>query len=153
MKCPFCEPRKDSIVYEGELVRILIDNYPASRGHLLVVPKRHVTSPWKLSDEEKLELMKGVELAMRILKKAFNPDGFNVGINIGEAAGQTVKHLHVHVIPRYFGDSNFPRGGVRKAVLDIEDENLSNRERWIKNRLSKEEVERLKVVADEIGSE
>jgi len=126
------------------LIKILIDSYPANRGHLLIVPKRHVEKWEELNPEEKQALIEGIDLAIEILKKVLKPDGFNLGMNLGEAAGQTVKHLHLHIIPRYKGDSNFPRGGVRKAVLDIEDENLSLKEKWIKNRLSKEEMYKLK---------
>lgn len=126
------------------MIKILIDSYPANRGHLLIVPKRHVEKWEELNPEEKQALIEGIDLAIEILKKVLKPDGFNLGMNLGEAAGQTVKHLHLHIIPRYKGDSNFPRGGVRKAVLDIEDENLSLKEKWIKNRLSKEEMYKLK---------
>jgi diadenosine tetraphosphate (Ap4A) HIT family hydrolase len=144
MNCPFCFPSLDVLLYENDLIKILIDSYPANRGHLLIVPKRHVEKWEDLTSEEKQALMKGIDLAIEILKKVLKPDGFNLGMNLGEAAGQTVRHLHLHIIPRYKGDSNFPRGGVRKAVLDIEDENLSLKEKWIKNRLSKEEMHKLK---------
>lgn len=144
MECPFCSPARESVLYEGEMIMILLDGYPASRGHLLVVPKRHVETWNKLSWEEKEALLKGVELAMEALKNALKPDGFNVGINLGKAAGQTVPHLHVHVIPRWSGDCKSPRGGVRKAVLDLEDENLSMKERWERNRLNKREIQELK---------
>ncbi len=144
MKCPFCKPESKAILYEDSLIRILTDSYPASRGHLLVVSKRHVENWRDLKEEEKLALIKGMELAMEALKEALNPDGFNVGINLGKAAGQTVPHLHVHVIPRWEGDCNHPRGGVRKAVLDLEDENLSMKGRWVRNRLSEGEVKALK---------
>jgi ATP adenylyltransferase len=120
MECPFCSPSKDVMLYEDELVRILIDSYPASRGHLLVVPRRHVERWEDLTEEEKSALIKRMELAMEKLKEAINPDAFNVGMNLGKAAGQTVPHLHLHVIPRWEGDCAHPRGGVRKAVLDLE---------------------------------
>ncbi|MBO8174106.1 MAG: HIT family protein [Thermococcus sp.] len=144
MKCPFCNANPEVLLYEDDLIRILIDSYPANRGHLLVVPRRHVEKWEKLSFEEKVALLRGIELAIEKLKQTLNPDGFNVGINLGKAAGQTVPHLHIHVIPRYEGDTNFPRGGVRKAVLDIEDENLELKERWIRNRMSEEEIEKLR---------
>ncbi|RLF75810.1 HIT family protein [Thermococci archaeon] len=146
MECPFCNPPKEALLYEDGLIKILIDSYPAGRGHLLVVPKKHAKEWNELTREEKMAIFEGMELAMENLKKAFNPDGFNIGINLGRAAGQTVEHIHLHVIPRYEGDSKFPRGGVRKAVLDIEDENLSLKERWIKNRMSEEEIKKLKEV-------
>jgi ATP adenylyltransferase len=144
MECPFCSPSKDVMLYEDELVRILIDSYPASRGHLLVVPRRHVERWEDLTEEEKSALIKRMELAMEKLKEAINPDAFNVGMNLGKAAGQTVPHLHLHVIPRWEGDCAHPRGGVRKAVLDLEDENLNLKERWKRNRMSEEEVEMLR---------
>ncbi|CAD5243523.1 HIT family protein [Thermococcus camini] len=144
MECPFCSARPEAILYEDELIRILLDSYPANRGHLLVVPRRHVESWEELSGEEKVALIRGMELAMEKLREAFKPDGFNVGMNLGRAAGQTVPHIHLQVIPRWEGDCAHPRGGVRKAVLDLEDENLSMRERWVKNRLREEEVERLR---------
>ncbi|MCD6559642.1 MAG: HIT family protein [Palaeococcus sp.] len=146
MECPFCNPPREALLYEDGLIKILIDSYPAGRGHLLVVPKKHAKEWNELTWEEKMAIFEGMELAMENLKKAFNPDGFNIGINLGRAAGQTVEHIHLHVIPRYEGDSKFPRGGVRKAVLDIEDENLSLKERWIKNRMSEEEIKKLKEV-------
>ena len=146
MECPFCKPPKEQILHENCLVRILLDAYPAIRGHLLVVPKRHVERWGDLSEEEKMALIKGMELAMVVLRETLKPDAFNVGMNLGEEAGQTVPHLHLHVIPRWRGDCSPPRGGVRKAVLDLEDENLSMRGRWERNRLSREEVEMLRAV-------
>ncbi|ASI98263.1 HIT family protein [Thermococcus celer] len=144
MKCPFCNPEPGVVLHEDGLIRVLLDSYPASRGHLLVVPRRHVESWWELSGEEKSALMAGMELAMEKLRETLRPDAFNVGMNLGKAAGQTVPHLHLHVIPRWEGDCNHPRGGVRKAVLDVADENLDLRERWVRNGLTEKEVERLR---------
>lgn len=144
MKCPFCSPKRENLLHEDELIRVILDGYPANRGHVLVTPRRHVEAWEELDEKEKIALMQGVDLSMKVLKQALNPDGFNVGINLGEAAGQTVSHIHIHVIPRWKGDCNRPRGGVRKAVLDIEDENLNRKERWEKNRLGREEVESLR---------
>ncbi|NJE49244.1 HIT family protein [Thermococcus sp. 9N3] len=144
MECPFCRPPREQLLYEDSLIRILLDAYPASRGHLLVVPRRHVERWEDLTGEEKLALIRGMELAMEVLRETLKPDAFNVGMNLGKEAGQTVPHLHLHVIPRWRGDSKNPRGGVRKAVLDLEDENLSLKERWVKNRLKPEEVSRLR---------
>lgn len=144
MECPFCYPCEGFVLYADGMVKILLDSYPAGKGHLLVVPSRHVESWEELTPEEKASLMRGVELAMEVLGEVLNPDGFNVGMNLGEAAGQTVRHIHIHVIPRYAGDCKKPRGGVRKAVLDVEDENLHMKERWLKNRLPKGKLERLR---------
>ncbi|BAA30098.1 HIT family protein [Pyrococcus horikoshii] len=144
MKCPFCNPIKENILYEDDTIRILLDNYPANPGHLLIVPRRHVTKLEELSEGEKASLLRGIEIAIEALKKTLNPDGFNVGINIGKAAGQTVEHLHIHVIPRFNNDCKYPKGGIRKAVLDVKDENLEDEERWTKNRLPREKVEELR---------
>jgi len=144
MKCPFCNPDEDAVLYGDRLIRVLIDSYPANRGHLLVVPARHVERWEKLEEGEKLALLRGMELAMERLRETLKPNGFNVGMNLGRAAGQTVPHIHLHVIPRWEDDCRHPRGGVRKAVLELEDENLSLRERWERNRLDKEEIERLR---------
>ncbi len=150
MKCPFCKPNEDVLLYENSLIRILIDSYPANRGHLLVVPRRHVEKWEKLEEDEKIALLEGIEIAMKKLREALNPDGFNIGINLGKAAGQTVPHLHIHIIPRWEGDCAHPRGGVRKAVLDLEDENLNLKERWIKNRMNENEIKILKALFSNI---
>ena len=152
MECPFCRPARGQLLYENDLIRILLDAYPANRGHLLVVPRRHVERWEDLRDEEKLALIRGMELAMEVLRETLKPDAFNVGMNLGREAGQTVPHLHLHVIPRWKGDSRNPRGGVRKAVLDLEDENLSLKERWVKNRLEESKVEALREAFSKRGS-
>ncbi|AEC52436.1 hypothetical protein PNA2_1521 [Pyrococcus sp. NA2] len=149
MQCPFCNPKRENVIYETDEIRILVDNYPANPGHLLVVPRRHVTNIEELTRDEETAILKGIKIAMRALKEVLNPEGFNIGINIGEVAGQTVEHVHIHVIPRFRGDCKFPKGGIRKAVLDIPDENMVNKERWIKNRLSPEKIEKLRRAMNE----
>lgn len=114
--CPFCTPTADRIFHAGKLTLGLWDAFPVSPGHALLVPKRHVASWFEAASEEQAELLAGVELARLEIEKDHQPDGFNVGINIGPAAGQTVPHLHVHVIPRYSGDVADPRGGVRHVI-------------------------------------
>ncbi|WP_297064874.1 HIT family protein [Thermococcus sp.] len=152
MECPFCRPQKEQLIYEDDLIRILLDAYPASRGHLLVVPRRHVERWGELSEEEKLALIRGMELAMAVLRETLEAEAFNVGMNLGREAGQTVPHIHLHVIPRWKGDSKNPRGGVRKAVLDLEDENLNLKERWLMNRLSPKEEKALREAFSKHGS-
>lgn len=94
----------------------LWDLYPVSDRHALLVTKRHTPDWWSATAEEQLELVQAVEFARRAIEAERKPDGFNVGINVGAAAGQTIFHLHVHVIPRYRGDVDDPRGGVRGVI-------------------------------------
>ena len=89
------------------------DGYPVSEGHALIIPKRHVQSFFELKAIEKAAVLQALDEAKEALDREFSPDGYNIGINDGEAAGQTVLHLHVHLIPRYKGDTEDPRGGVR----------------------------------------
>ena len=113
MDCPFCTPPRERVVFEAGLGLVLRDLYPVSPGHTLVVPKRHVGSWFDASAEEQATLLRLLRLAKVDLDHTFGPAGYNVGINDGAAAGQTVPHLHVHLIPRYAGDRDDPRGGVR----------------------------------------
>ena len=94
----------------------LWDGFPVSPGHALLVPRRHVATWFDATDDERAELLAGIEHAREAIERRHGPAGFNVGMNLGEAAGQTVPHLHVHVIPRYTGDVEDPRGGVRWVV-------------------------------------
>jgi len=92
---------------------MILDGYPISEGHTLVIPKRHVGSFFELETAELEDLLSVLERAKARLDAEYGPDGFNIGINDGPAAGQTVPHLHVHLIPRYAGDQEDPRGGIR----------------------------------------
>ncbi len=94
----------------------ILDGFPVAEGHSLVVPKRHVASPFDLPDEEQAALWHLVALVRTGLMEWLKPDGFNVGVNDGLAAGQTVMHAHIHIIPRRRGDVPDPRGGVRWVV-------------------------------------
>ncbi len=94
------------------------DAYPVSPGHSLIIPKRHIASWFDLTEEERTRLFQHLSKAKTALEAEFKPDGYNIGINEGEAAGQTVLHLHVHLIPRYQGDIADPRGGVRWIFPD-----------------------------------
>ncbi len=113
--CPFCELGA-RVVRENELAVAVRDQEPASRGHTLVIPKRHCPSFFDLSAAEIAacaDLLKGERAA---LAGELHPDGFNVGINDGAAAGQSIEHTHWHLIPRYKGDHPDPRGGVRHVI-------------------------------------
>lgn len=114
--CPFCPPAAARIFHEDPLVLGVWDGYPVSPGHALLVPRRHVATWFDASPAERDDLAEGIEHARAAILRRHSPDGFNVGMNLGAAAGQTVPHLHVHVIPRYAGDVADPRGGVRWVI-------------------------------------
>lgn len=101
--CPFCEPEPHSIAHKGQNWLALRDNYPVSPGHTLIVPKLHVPTLWGLPDWQRSELMWIIEYVRDELMIKYGACGFNIGINEGEVAGQTVPHVHVHIIPRYPG--------------------------------------------------
>lgn len=114
--CPFCHASPARIFYEGSLILGLWDSYPVSPGHALLIPRRHIPTWFDATPEEQQELTAAIEIARAAILARHQPDGFNIGMNLGPAAGQTVGHLHLHVIPRYAGDVPDPRGGVRWVV-------------------------------------
>src|SRR3984893_4491154 len=114
--CPFCSPDAGRVFYRDSLVTGLWDGFPVTPGHALLMPIRHVPSWFEASKEERMSLMRGIDAARLAIESGFGADGYNIGINNGEAAGQTVMHLHVHVIPRRRGDMQDPRGGVRHVI-------------------------------------
>ena len=113
--CIFCNPKR-AILARNESAIAVFDTYPVSPGHALVLPLRHATTIWDLSAVEFDGCFRLVRALQPILPARFNPDGFNVGANCGEAAGLSVWHAHIHVIPRYKGDTPNPRGGVRHVI-------------------------------------
>jgi len=114
--CPFCSIDPASVVHEGPLSFVIWDRYPVSEGHALVVAKRHVASWFDATVDEQRELMAGAEVVKREIEARFGAEGFNLGVNVGAVAGQTVPHLHLHVIPRRSGDVVNPVGGVRGVI-------------------------------------
>lgn len=118
MESPFLD--KD-IILENDNSFAIYDGFPVSKGHCLVIPKKIVHSIFELDQKEYLSLFELVRDVRKILMERFTPNGFNIGVNNGEAAGQTVKHAHVHVIPRYYKDVFNPRGGVRNVIPDKAD--------------------------------
>ena len=114
--CPFCTLTRP-LLAESPLVVALEDGFPASPGHALVIPRRHVETYFDCNDEEKAALWALLEVVRADIIARHGPDGFNVGFNAGLASGQTVMHAHIHLIPRYVGDVPDPRGGVRHAVI------------------------------------
>lgn len=113
--CPFCSGNL-SIIAEGEHCFAIRDGYPVSEGHSLIISRRHVNDFSDLTEEEQAACLEMTAHIRKELEKEYRPEGFNIGINIGRAAGQTVFHSHIHVIPRYEGDMDDPRGGVRHVV-------------------------------------
>jgi len=115
-ECPFCNPADQDIVAKNALCYAFWDHYPVSQGHLLVIPFRHTPDFFSLTTEEKAALVSLIDACRDVLEEKFSPAGYNIGFNVGEAAGQTVMHCHCHVIPRYAGDVPNPRGGVRGVL-------------------------------------
>jgi len=121
MPCPFCPPPVERIVASNDLAAAIRDGYPVSLGHTLVIPKRHVASLADVTKEEAAALWSLLAEAREQLDADLKPDGYNLGVNDGRAAGQTVMHLHVHLIPRFDGDRVDPRGGVRWVIPEKAD--------------------------------
>ncbi len=111
--CPFCTIPAGRVVLAHDLALAIRDSFPVSPGHTLIIPRRHIGSFFDVTDEERKAMLRLLDTAKSRLDDEFHPDGYNVGINDGQAAGQTVLHLHIHLIPRYAGDREDPKGGVR----------------------------------------
>ena len=109
--CIFCKDsirNEDLVLYEGNSCYVIMNKYPYAAGHLLVVPFRHISDIGETSIDEKAEMMSLMESSIAILRKAMNPQGFNVGMNLGTAAGAGVdSHIHLHIVPRWIGDTNY----------------------------------------------
>ena len=116
--CPFCYDNiKDRIIAEQNSVVAIQDSYPVTDGHLLVVPKRHMANCFAMNETEKTDIdVLILKLKKRIVERDHSVTGFNIGTNIGESAGQTIFHAHIHLIPRRNGDTPNPRGGVRGVI-------------------------------------
>jgi len=114
--CPFCEVPADRVWTENDKAVALYDGYPLAEGHALVVPREHVASLFDLGVDEQMAVWRLVAEVRSSLAERFHPDGFTVGLNDGQAAGQTVLHAHVHIVPRHSGDVSDPRGGVRWII-------------------------------------
>jgi len=109
--CPFCNLTQSQIIDSNEFGFVIRDGFPISLGHTLIIPKRHVGSFFNITKDEQNSLFELMARSQKVLIDSFNPDGFNVGINDGPAAGQTVPHLHIHLIPRFINDQEDPRDG------------------------------------------
>jgi diadenosine tetraphosphate (Ap4A) HIT family hydrolase len=113
--CPFCNVETEKIL-ETEMSFAIYDGFPVNEGHALIISKRHTANYFDLSLGEQKDCIELLNRVKGIVQEKYNPTGFNVGININEAAGQTVPHVHIHLIPRYEGDVEEPRGGVRGVI-------------------------------------
>lgn len=113
--CPFCIDYGEAICSHEHCYGVY-DANPVSPGHALVIARRHVASFLDLTPGEYQDMWAGLVVVTRVIRERFSPDGFNYGINDGQAAGQTIYHVHLHVIPRYRGDMGDPRGGVRHII-------------------------------------
>ena len=118
--CPFCKAESErDIIASSSLSVAFFDGFPVSPGHaLIIIPKRHVSSFFDLSQEERQDLLNLADSVKQIVEERYHPDGYNIGVNVGEAAGQSIFHVHMHLIPRYQGDVPNPRGGVRGVIPD-----------------------------------
>ena len=115
--CPFCKVESErEIIASSPLSVAFFDGFPVSPGHALIIPKRHVSSFFDLSQEERQDLLNLTYSVKQIVEERYHPDGYNIGVNVGEAAGQSIFHVHMHLIPRYQGDVPNPRGGVRGVI-------------------------------------
>ena len=110
-QCELCIPKQ--VIAEDENAYVGYDSNSLSRGHVIAVPKRHVANYFEMTDTEKLSIIELLDRAKAIIDREFSPDGYNIGANVGEAAGQSRMHVHVHLIPRYRGDVENPSGGIR----------------------------------------
>ncbi len=111
--CFLCEAARSPndeewlVLHRGKTAFIIMNKFPYNNGHVMIVPFRHVTFPWELTDEEALEIHRLIVASMRALKATMDPDGYNLGVNVGRHAGAGADHLHYHVVPRWSGDTNF----------------------------------------------
>ena len=118
MKCIFCDFKndKDKVVLGNDLAYAIFDGFPVNEGHMLIIPKRHAETYFDLTEEEIKSMNELAFEVKKLLDSKYHPDGYNIGLNCGEYAGQTIFHCHMHIIPRYKGDTPIPRGGVRNII-------------------------------------
>ncbi len=115
--CPFCAPDRDSeLVMESATVYAIYDKFPVSRGHVLIIPKRHCPDYFQLTFKEQSACWFMLNKVKEMILQQYHPDGFNIGVNVNPVAGQTIDHVHIHLIPRYHGDVEDPVGGVRGVI-------------------------------------
>ena len=118
-ECAFCDIPEDQVIAQNGLALAFFDRYPVNRGHVLIIPRRHVATYFDATPSETKAIANLLAEVKEQLDAQFAPDGYNIGENVGAAAGQTIFHLHVHLIPRYVGDVPDPRGGVRRIKKSL----------------------------------
>ncbi len=116
LSCIFCNIEKERIKVENEAAYAIYDGFPVSKGHMLIIPKKHFSNYFEADSQTKEQLWKLIEECKEIVDNKYNPDGYNIEVSCGGAAGQAVMHLHIHLMPRYKGDSGNPRVGVRGVI-------------------------------------
>jgi len=142
--CIFCsipkEPsendQKNLLLFRGEKAFVMLNKFPYNNGHLLVIPYRHIADFEQLNSGEKLEMMDLIEKSIRALKKAFHPQGFNVGMNLGRVAGAGIDdHIHFHIVPRWNGDTNFmPVVGQTKVISSSLEDTLRTLKKYFEEK-------------------
>jgi ATP adenylyltransferase len=121
--CPFCKAiRSSKIPLENDYAYAILDSHPVTEGHTLVIPKRHIADYFEISEDERRAIDELLRIRRKqLLEEDSSISGFNIGVNCGESAGQTIFHVHVHLIPRRSGDISRPKGGVRGVIPDKKD--------------------------------
>ncbi|MGL5869262.1 HIT family protein [Clostridium chrysemydis] len=119
MSCIFCEYSKEDYIVENELCFAIFDKFPVNEGHALIIPKRHFSNYFDATSKEIRAMYELSHKVREIIDEKYKPDGYNVGVNVDTAGGQTVMHLHMHIIPRFNGDIEDPRGGVRRIKKQL----------------------------------
>ena len=119
VNCVFCQKVEDKdYLIENETAFSFLDSYPLTEGHTLIIPKRHISEIFNLDSKEYTDIWEIINATNKSLTDTLSPDGFNIGVNVGKEAGQTIDHAHLHLIPRYKGDIADPRGGIRWVIPD-----------------------------------
>lgn len=115
-RCPFCEPDEKMIIWKDDNVYVVRDLYPVSPSHTLIIPFRHFASVFDATDDELRSISRALRFRKEQLERSLAADGYNIGVNEGTAAGQTIPHVHIHLIPRFERDVDDPRGGIRGVI-------------------------------------
>ena len=119
MSCIFCEYDKEEYIVENDLCFAIFDKFPVNEGHALIIPKRHFQNYFDATKEEIAAMYDLSQEVKKLIDKKYSPDGYNVGANVNHEGGQTIMHLHMHIIPRYKGDIEDPRGGIRRIKRQL----------------------------------